>query len=536
MNIFFRVLIIFVLFSISLNVSAQLKFLIEDFEGFPTAQTNLNADGIFSYGSINLEIEKKTCTGYDYSGLRALKVNWDGKNNFGGFGKGLSSFVQLDASTDFFNFYTFVPSSNGRPANFRITLDDDDNMNGHKEEFQDDSWKFNLTVQPNNEWNLISIPLKDFYDSNKGGDGIFNISYKEGKLLTLAVNFTDSSQIKHFETWSFDFFCFSKGKLPVSENIFQPVVASSNNFCLLGAWSDAGYQADINRIPESFIKNLNVSDNKLRIVHFFRPLNNDGSKKEDNFPDIESINRLFSRGYQPMITLEMQYLKVGKKVRQPSLQEISSGKYDRFLTTWAKTIKKVNGNVWVRILHEFNGDWYPWCISRNGNDPKLFVNAYRHIHDILKQEAGNIKFIWCPNSVSVPQESWNFVMDAYPGDEYVDYTGIDVYNGAEEIYKWRSFRKETSENYFLFTEQAPLKPLIICEVASRERTSSEKGDVQNKAEWIKQMSDALKTDLSKIQLISWFNAYDKFKVSSSKEASEAFRKYIWEDDYFKSGK
>src|SRR6185369_14093646 len=105
-----------------------------------------------------------------------------------------------------------------------------------------------------------------------------------------------------------------------------------------------------------------------------------------------------------------------------------------------------------------------------------------------------------------PQAPWNFIMDAYPGDDYVDFAGIDVYNGAgSNSHLWRSFRKEGIENYFLLTQRLPQKPLLICETASRERTGSETGSSQTKAEWIKQMSAALRTDMSHIRLLSWFN-------------------------------
>jgi beta-mannanase len=186
-------------------------------------------------------------------------------------------------------------------------------------------------------------------------------------------------------------------------------------------------------------------------------------------------------------------------------------------------------------LHEFNGDWYPWSIAKNDKNPELFKKAYKHIHDLFRaQNAWNVKFVWCPNSKSSPQESWNFIMDAYPGGEFVDYVGMDVYNGAGEngVPIWRSFRKEAIENYFLLNTWLSDKPLIICETASRERKMSETGNVQSKAEWLMQMNDALKTDLSKIRMVCWFNQYNNFKINSSGEAKEAWYTQFWLDPYF----
>src|SRR5207253_1297746 len=156
-------------------------------------------------------------------------------------------------------------------------------------------------------------------------------------------------------------------------------------------------------------------------------------------------------------------------------------------------------------------------------NPELFIKAFKHIHDIFKtQGVMNVKFIWCPNSLSFPQEKWNFIMDAYPGNEYVDFVGLDIYNGAGKSILWRSFRKEGIENYFLLTQRLADKPLFICEVASRERKETEPKSSQGKSEWIKQMSMALTSDMSKIKLLTWFNVTETFKISSSPGAQGAY--------------
>ena len=137
--------------------------------------------------------------------------------------------------------------------------------------------------------------------------------------------------------------------------------------------------------------------------------------------------------------------------------------------------------------------------------------------------------------MSTPQASWNFILDAYPGDEYVDVIGMDVFNGAGQqgTPVWRSFRKEAIDNYFILTEKFPNKQLIICETSSRERYESEKEFYEDKAKWIEQQAEALKSDLSKIKALVWFNQYDYFRVNSSLESKISFLKYFWMDEYFK---
>jgi beta-mannanase len=252
---------------------------------------------------------------------------------------------------------------------------------------------------------------------------------------------------------------------------------------------------------------------------------------------VERINKVIQEGYIPMITLEDHFVNTGAHTRQPNLYSIFEGHFDSFFGYWAHQIKDVKGTVLLRILHEFNGDWYPWCTVNNDKNPELVGRAFRYIHNIFRENhVTNVKFIWCPNSMSVPQESWNYIMDAYPGDEYVDFVGLDIYNGAgsgKGVGVWRSFRKEAIENYFTLTHLKPNKPFLVCETASRERRIGEGG--QDKAEWIRQMTDALKTDMNKVRLLAWFNEKETFKVNSSGSSQGSFQQHVINDPFFRAG-
>jgi hypothetical protein len=239
-----------------------------------------------------------------------------------------------------------------------------------------------------------------------------------------------------------------------------------------------------------------------------------------------------------MITLEDHFVNSTGHTRQPNLYSIVEGHFDSYLGYWAHQIKDVQGTVLLRILHEFNGDWYPWCTVKNDRNPYLVAKAFRYIVNIFRQNnVQNVKFIWCPNSMSVPQASWNYIMDAYPGDDYVDFVALDIYNGAgsgEGVDIWRSFRREGIENYFILTQLLPSKPLLVCETASRERRAGEDG--QSKAEWIAETARTLKTDMSRIRLLAWFDEKHTFKAGSSKEALNSFSTNILRDPFFVEGK
>lgn len=513
---------------------AQLKFVVDDFEGFADGDADLKRNGVFSFGSCKANIVSNLDKDKAYSGARAVKLKKNGKLKYGGWGKGIGVNIVLDVSRDYLNFYVHQPSSN--PENLiMIELQEDDNGDNIYKPENDDSWQFQQKVGMQNSWQLISLPLNKFTDASSGGDGVFNVNYRQGKLLCFIINFIDPGNIKNEMSWTFDFICFSQGKLQTGNHFFDAPAAYPSDYCSLGTWSKEGNTADFTDIVLNFEKYFSCTK-KLGVAHFFQPFAVDGGATQNHYPSIDRINKVIQQGYIPMITLEDHFVNLKPGAKQPNLYSIIEGHFDPFFADWAKQIKQVDGTVLLRILHEFNGDWYPWCISNNDRNPAVLIKAYRHIHDIFNhQGVKNVKFIWCPNSMSIPQESWNYIMDAYPGDNYVDYVALDIYNGAGNSTLWRSFRKEGIENYFILTQQLPDKPLFICESASRERENSEPKSAQNKAEWIDQMSQALMTDMSKIRLLTWFNEKSTFKINSSKEAQNGFQNYIMKNDYFKSG-
>jgi hypothetical protein len=513
--------LLFVFFIYALSCSSQLKFILDDLEGLSDGTNDLTANGIFAYGNISCEIKKHPNRVY-YLDDRYISVKKNGDKDFGGWGKGIGLFVDLDVNSDYLNFFI---SSN---ENFsgKIQLQEDDNTTGKFEAESDDVWayEFHSDKKDSTKWHLVSIPLNSFKDANSGGDGIFNCNYKQGKLLCFIL-----SMDKTGSNADFDLLCFSKGPFTPNNQITTK--------CALGFWSKEDDSSEPLRIPLAFYDLYGKGD-YLSVIHFFHPFSISPGHDQHLFPPIDKINKLIQKGYIPMITLEDHYInaftKQPDKSNQPNLYSIVEGHFDDFFRKWAKDIKQVKGTVLLRIFHEFNGDWYPWCIANNDRNSELLVKAYRHIHDLFKQEAANnVKFIWCPNSMSVPQESWNFILDAYPGDEYVDCVGLDIYNGTSEKNSiWRSFKKEGIENYFVITQNFPDKPFLVCETASRERNHSEDKNSQTKADWIRQQSEALRSDMNAVQLMAWFNEKGTFILNSSEESRKAYSDFILKDGHF----
>jgi len=248
-----------------------------------------------------------------------------------------------------------------------------------------------------------------------------------------------------------------------------------------------------------------------------------------NFPWDGAMN-VINYGAVPHIVWEPWYWSDHSKVQ---LKDIIAGKWDNYIRTWAQEIRNFKHPVFIRLAHEFNIEGYPWGIINNESDPKIYIKAYRHVVDIFKKEkVGNVKWVWCFMNYSHPDEPWNDWAEAYPGHEYVDWIGIDGYNWGttQDWSQWQVFK-------YLFRDQArrarklwPDKPIMIAEFASAEKG----GD---KAAWIREIPDYLKTSMRDIDLIIWFDIKKEadWRVKSSKESLEAFQGIMKDPLFLSSG-
>jgi Glycosyl hydrolase family 26 len=202
-------------------------------------------------------------------------------------------------------------------------------------------------------------------------------------------------------------------------------------------------------------------------------------------------------------------------------RSIANGDHDAFVRAWAKGAASWGKTIYLRPMHEMNGDWYCWGRGWGSNTAADLVNAWRHLHDIFDQEgATKVKWVWCPN---VRYGSEYPISDIYPGSAYVDWTCLDGYNWGTDPHlgqpAWQSFATIYGSTYNQVLDLAPSKPMMIGEMASTEHG----GD---KAAWI---TKTYLTDIPKysaIKAVVWFNQADgnsDFRINSSADSLAAFK-------------
>ena len=247
-------------------------------------------------------------------------------------------------------------------------------------------------------------------------------------------------------------------------------------------------------------------------------------------------------GYDTQTILQLTMMPYVK------LKDITNGVYDTYLTSYAKQARNWGGTIRLRFAHEMiqnnvydncqgqTGcpEWYPWQ-----DQPKAYVAAFRHVHDIFKTVAAtNVEFVWCPNNYPFDV---SIVQQYYPGQDYVDWLCTDGYNPANTDGKpgypdWYWFDDIFYPIYHTFIDRADIfgaKPVMIGEFASCEAGPHELPG-QTKSAWITNAFERIKSaDYSQIKAFYWFhiNKECDWRINSSAQSLSAFQTAL-ADPYF----
>ncbi len=209
-------------------------------------------------------------------------------------------------------------------------------------------------------------------------------------------------------------------------------------------------------------------------------------------------------------TLVITWMPIGYSARK-----INDGEADPYIRHFAKGVKKYGYEIWLRPLHEANGDWYDWGVGKlgAGNTDADVAEAFRHIVGIFREESvKNVKWVWTTNSSNVG-ENTTFT-GTYPGDDFVDYISIDGYNwGDKKCWsRWKSFSEVFRKSYNALAGID--KPMFIAETSCTESGG-------NKAEWITDMFRVLPVEFPRISAVMWFNQSKSFEADWALDTSSA---------------
>lgn len=121
-----------------------------------------------------------------------------------------------------------------------------------------------------------------------------------------------------------------------------------------------------------------------------------------------------AHGAWPLVQIEPTY---------SSISEIVKGRYDRYLRSYADSVRNFGKAVVIGFGREMNAPTFPWGYRRV--PASTFVSAWRHIVRLFAvQGADNVTWLWtiaAASSRTGPIASW------WPGAGYVTWVGVDGY-------------------------------------------------------------------------------------------------------------
>jgi mannan endo-1,4-beta-mannosidase len=106
-----------------------------------------------------------------------------------------------------------------------------------------------------------------------------------------------------------------------------------------------------------------------------------------------------------------------------AMSSVAAGKYDGYLSSYARSVRGYGQPVIISFAPEANGWWYKWGFGHT--DPAQWIAAWRHVVTLFQQRgATNVTWLWTINRGGGPSGP---VQDWWPGARYVNWVGIDGY-------------------------------------------------------------------------------------------------------------
>ncbi|HEX4163017.1 MAG TPA: hypothetical protein VHZ05_10990 [Acidimicrobiales bacterium] len=162
-------------------------------------------------------------------------------------------------------------------------------------------------------------------------------------------------------------------------------------------------------------------------------------------------------GYQLVLGVPMLPSKNGTV----SLQAGANGAYNGYFRQLASTlIGEGLGNAWLRLGYEFDnkglsGPTTPWGTGNSTSQLRYFAQYFQQIVTTMRAASGaSFKFVWNPdgfaflgsNDPEYTSSGGISLLTAWPGSQYVDYIGANVYDwqptlftGYTQAQNWANF-------------------------------------------------------------------------------------------------
>ena len=216
-------------------------------------------------------------------------------------------------------------------------------------------------------------------------------------------------------------------------------------------------------------------------------------------------NPLSSQAHVRAIRPKFMAIDVGKVVT-PGTDEHKAAMEDmKRHADYLAQLAEARVPVLFRPFHEIDGGWFWWSdVDEPENTAALWRMTYRY----LVEERGLHNLIWVysaalkAGSKGKQVEAIDYRKRFYPGDEFVDISGIDIY--INDWFGWPSYRESSYQKaYDIMRRVTPNKILALCECQGIPNPNlirdeaprwlyclpwsvSEEGSTWNGADWVRE--------------------------------------------------
>lgn len=133
----------------------------------------------------------------------------------------------------------------------------------------------------------------------------------------------------------------------------------------------------------------------------------------------------------------------------------------------------------------------------NNLKPEKYISYYKEVRELFYKNAPNVAFIW-----SIGMEDIHSDLKFYPGNEFVDWVGLNIFSNADDIFDdifWNNFE------FFYFTFQK-VKPIIISKIGvSHFSTENNTYQINLASEKISEFYNVIFERYPRIKGIVYFN-------------------------------
>jgi hypothetical protein len=196
----------------------------------------------------------------------------------------------------------------------------------------------------------------------------------------------------------------------------------------------------------------------------------------------------------------------------------ASGAYDATITAQARALKSFGYPVLLRWMWEMNlptANNNPSCLGPSATAAANYVAAFRHIVNVFRRVgATNVAFVWSPSAAVNAASAVAF----YPGSQYVDWIGFDLYDRADRP---QGFAASFAPTYATYASYG--KPMAITETGAVGGATGIGGGSPTQAQWLGEIAASLPTSFPKVHALVYVDAIDLYNYEFDGPGLTQFR-------------